>query len=324
MYPITPRFDLQKKLSWVGTILRRLSVDGLLALTLASVMICYGQSQSALSNINVSATVTASMGDILLYSYEIANPASSASSIWLFALDIVRTPEGAILPNTGLVNAPGFFTNTSDLVLQKNMNRFIPVGVQAPVNWDAGISNLGRVEWSAPDSSSNIIAGQSFSGFALSSHGLPGIRRAIAQAPIDYDNLPIRPPSDDSDLQRYVAELSALQSKATATTATIGPTAPPAVFVAADFLKAIISYKEQAVQQGWIKSAGVANSLDAKLNAAQGALARGDNSTAKNQLFALLNEVDAQSGKQASSEAVAGRHTKIRRRLGVSPAPFAE
>jgi hypothetical protein len=85
----------------------------------------------------------------------------------------------------------------------------------------------------------------------------------------------------------------------------VGPTAPPADFRLADFLQTIISYKEQAIQLGWIKDRGIGISLDAKLNAAQASLSRGDNRAATNQLSALLEEVDAQAGKQLSSEAVA-------------------
>jgi hypothetical protein len=123
----------------------------------------------------------------------------------------------------------------------------------------------------------------------VSSHGLLGIRVAIAQAPIDYDNLPIRPPSDDSDLQRYTADLSALQSKGTLNVATIGPTAPAAIFVAADFLKTIISYKEQAVKQGWIPDPRIANSLDAKLNAAQAVLGRGEQRRSEESIERVFN-----------------------------------
>ncbi len=86
---------------------------------------------------------------------------------------------------------------------------------------------------------------------------------------------------------------------------TIAPVAPPLNFVAADFLKTIQSYKEQAAEQGWISGAGIVTSLDVKLNVASAALARSDKATATNVLNAFLNEVSAQTGKTLSPEAVA-------------------
>jgi hypothetical protein len=50
----------------------------------------------------------------------------------------------------------------------------------------------------------------------------------------------------------------------------------PVSFNAARFLATIISQKEQAISQGWIKDQGIGISLDAKLNAAGASLARGD------------------------------------------------
>ena len=67
----------------------------------------------------------------------------------------------------------------------------------------------------------------------------------------------------------------------------------------------IQGYKEEALTLGWINDAGVADSLDVKLNAALVALQRGDNGTAKNILRALLHDVDAQADQHLTSEAVA-------------------
>ena len=54
---------------------------------------------------------------------------------------------------------------------------------------------------------------------------------------------------------------------------------------------------EHAASQGIITSQGVANSLLAKLDAAQSALDRGQTSAAINNLQAFINEVQAQAGK---------------------------
>jgi hypothetical protein len=285
--------------------MRTLSSFALLVSLLSLTKNIHGQSPQLLTAVRVSAVVTTSSTGIYVYSYEVTNPPQNTALIWLFGIDIATPSGGVHLSNEGLTNGPGYLQNTSQLVQRALGFGLIPVGLQGPQNWDSGLSRLGRAEWTASDAAPLIAPGQTLGIFEIDSRGLPGIRAATAQAPIDYDNLPIQPPVDESDLQRYAADLAALQSKGTARTMTIGPTAPPAIFVAADFLKTIISYKEQAVRQGWITNPGIVISLDAKLNAALMALGRGDANTAKNELEALLNELDAQKEKQLSSEASA-------------------
>jgi hypothetical protein len=62
-------------------------------------------------------------------------------------------------------------------------------------------------------------------------------------------------------------------------------------------IAALRSCVEHAVMMGHISSGGVANSLFAKLDAAQAALDRGQPDVAINKLSALVNAVEAQSGK---------------------------
>jgi hypothetical protein len=62
-------------------------------------------------------------------------------------------------------------------------------------------------------------------------------------------------------------------------------------------IAALTTCVEHAVSQGLITSQGVANSLLAKLNAAQAAQDRGQTSVAINDLQAFINEVQAQAGK---------------------------
>ncbi len=57
-----------------------------------------------------------------------------------------------------------------------------------------------------------------------------------------------------------------------------------------------------AFDMGHITNKGVANSLMAKLDAAQASLDRGNTSAAVNQLHAFINEVNAQAGKKIDAE----------------------
>ncbi len=172
-------------------------------------------------------------------------------------------------------------------------------------NWDSGLSNLGRIDWTAPDSAPLVDPGSSLEGFGLTSYGLPAIVSATVQAYVDIDSLPVRPPADGADVGRYASDVASIQSKLTVSVMTVGPTAPPKAFVPAVFLASIIEMKGEAFRQGWITNQGIERSLDAKLSAANDSLRRGDTTAAKNQLDAVLHEVDAQAGKALSVEAVA-------------------
>ncbi|HLE09386.1 MAG TPA: hypothetical protein VI914_07135, partial [Thermodesulfobacteriota bacterium] len=86
-----------------------------------------------------------------------------------------------------------------------------------------------------------------------------------------------------------------------------GPTAPPLDFKPLEFLNYIISLKHEAFTLGWIKNAGIENSLDKKLDSARKSLERGSATSAKNILSAFINEVEAQ-GCATYNDCPAGKH----------------
>jgi hypothetical protein len=67
----------------------------------------------------------------------------------------------------------------------------------------------------------------------------------------------------------------------------------------------LIAYKHRAYDKGWIDDAGVANSLDQKLENTRKQLDQGNTKAAKNTLAAFVNELEAQKGKHVSAEAYA-------------------
>ena len=244
--------------------------------------------------------------DILSYSYTVTNSELSAGSVWAIEIDISEQTGGVNLSAQGLVNGPGFLGQISQAVQESSSAvPVVPVGLQAPPHWRVGPSVNGHVVWNAAAAQAFIAPRGSMTGYQMLSRGLPAIRHFVAKPYLDVETLPIRPPFGPNDLARYEQDLATLETSVEAEGESIGPTAPPANFVAQDFLKTLQSYKKQALQQGWIKNAGIANSLDAKLNAAQASLTRGNTGAAKNQLNAFLDEVVAQTDKQLTSEAVA-------------------
>ena len=181
----------------------------------------------------------------------------------------------------------------------------IPVALDGPPGWLETVSVSGTASWIARSDGTSIIAGASANAYNITSPGLPGIRQLTAAADYDVDTLPVAPPKDPSDLSRYNSDFGAILSNFKFIQLTVGPTAPPADFRSLEFLQTIQSYKEQALRLGWIDNLGIANSLDSKIIAARQAVQAGDNGAARNILNALLNEIEAQSGKHLTSEAVA-------------------
>jgi hypothetical protein len=287
--------------------LRRVSCFCFALLLMALVVPCGAQNLPNLQAIKIVATVTASSTPgVFNYSYETANPAASTASVWKINVDISKPPGTIDLSSAGLVDGPGFLQEISDTVASDpTAVVVVPVALQAPVHWRVAISIDGTVAWFSATANFFIQPGGSSAGYVISSQGLPAIRSFIARPFVDVDTLSVTPPTGQGDVQRYLNEVTAIEDSVSAKGVTVAPTAPPATFQPVQFLQTIEGYKEQALKQGWINNAGVANSLDVKLNAALAALQMEDSATAKNVLNALLNEVEAQSNKHLSPEAVA-------------------
>jgi hypothetical protein len=256
---------------------------------------------------SVQGAVTPS-GSLFSYAYTVSNGAASTAGIWRIWLDLTAARNGISLSEIGLTNGECFLEPVAAAVrANPRAQPMIPVALVGPVAWQCGLALSGTAQWFAPDSALQISPGQSVGGFTVTSPGLPGLRAVAVEPLLDVQALDVKLPEDDSpgEIQAYIARVTSIRTAASFHATTVGPTAPPANFIPENFLQTVISYKEQAIKQGWIKDQGIGISLDAKLNAAQAALARGDNNTAANVLNALLNEVAAQAGKQLSSEAVA-------------------
>ena len=265
------------------------------------------QAQSVTSSVK-AAQVTGAVsnaGGIYVYSYSVANSNSSTAPIAQVHLDVSQPNGGVVLDATGLPKGLGFASAVAALNLADPAAKQVVMSTaDAPTGWTVGTSMNGTMLWGAATLNATIAPGQTQSGFSLYSRGIPAIRSFSAEPDLDVESLPLPEPAPET-LPDYVQALVQIRNQARTTGVTIAPTAPPVTFQPVQFLQSIQSYKEQAFKQGWINDAGVANSLDVKLNAAMSALQAQDTKTAKNILNALLNEVEAQSGKHLSPEAVA-------------------
>jgi hypothetical protein len=236
-------------------------------------------------------------GGVFSYRYKIDNPAENNGEIREISINIGRDVlVDAEVTGDGLT----YCAHHSEAASQKSLalTPMVPVGAATPTGWSCNYLPTGRFSFASFNSRYRIKPGTSQDGYTLKSMGIPGIRDILIEPAIDYQAFP---PDWEGDSSR----LQALREKVNFTAKTIGPKAPPKVFVPSNFIDYLISIKEQAFSLGWIKNQGLVTSLDAKLNNAKKKIASGDKKTAKNLLSAFQNEVQAQNGKQLTPEAYA-------------------
>lgn len=213
---------------------------------------------------NVGVTVElSSMG--ITYSYRVSNSTSSQQSI-----------------------------NSIFVELNKNT-----VDGIAPSGWDFGITGgadpTQRGNWSSVTVGSDIAPGTARDGLSMTSRFAPTIGPIFLRG-----NAPLPSYEDGEDIPDGVFPATVYDD------AVIIHTLVPSSFTVAGSSVSIAlleRLKHQAYDQGWITSAGVVTSLDAKLAAAREALERGQENTAGNQLRAFLNELEAQRGKKVNESA---------------------
>ncbi len=274
-----------------------------------------------LYDVEVKARVTLDqITGIYSYFYNIKNGSQSTGCIWHFEVDI-KKPEGGIdLPKEGLVNAPRF---ASLDIPDEDAPAMIPVTfpslpkIGKIIIWGAGLTGRGEASWGSKRYIYEIMPGDTIRGLIMTTYGLPTIRdfevepEYIAEKEDIISKFGI---SKDELIADHWKYLNAFYESLAWKGKTLGPTAPPADFKPIDFLNYIISLKHEAYNLGWIKNAGIEQSLDAKLDNAKKKIEQGNIEAAKNILNAFINEVEAQgcvtyedcsSGKHISPEAYA-------------------
>jgi hypothetical protein len=252
---------------------------------------------------------------VYTYSYTLSNPPTNTGALWTIDIDISMPADGIELSDEELINGPGYLENSSNAILEKSVPGIatipmVPIGIDSPPNWLGGLSVFGTAGWGCGELAL-MDPGQSMKGYRITSHGLPGIRAYKAQPYLDVDVLAssgvLTAPTGPEDLDKYKEDLANIKNSVSANGKTIGPTAPPAQFVALGFLAYLEDLKHQAFEQGWITNEGVVKSLDVKLDQARKHLQSGNQKAASNVLKAFLNEVSAQ-GCESFADCPEGKH----------------
>lgn len=175
--------------------------------------------------------------------------------------------------------------------------------------------------WSAVGDDAVVRPGGTVSGFAFTSKGLPGIQPFHAQGETPLPRLPegvnAPLPQDFEDQALQLTDFFRNSIRGT----TIGPTTTTTDAPAASLIAYLVEQKHAAASQGWIDNQGIVTSLDAKLQAAQNALEKGNTAAAINQLHAFREVLRAQNGKHVQPAATSLLSTGVEALLTRVQAP---
>lgn len=238
------------------------------------------------------------------YSYTVTNPAGNTGRIRSIRVDIARQPNNTrFIDSTGLTITIGAqslsFDELRAIFAPINPRPVVPVGTQVPGGWDSGLGANGFAAFSSGDpltvGSDMIVPGQTKSGFALISPGVPTIRQ------IEFiPHWVFLVESEDTVTPEEARQARAVKESLRFRTMTLGPSAvQPGAYEHWDQLRNDLN---QAIQLGWIPDATLATTLVNQLAEARQALDAIDGTLAKTRLQTLLQTVTQSAPAQRRPE----------------------
>lgn len=249
---------------------------------------------SPLKNVKVeTSTVFDDSNGIYSYSYRITNPASNDGEINTISVSIGRdSATDADVSSSGLSHCPHHSASAQMNLAQTPM---VNVGSSTPNGWSCDYGK-GEFVFGCVYERDAIKPGASSAGYVLKSFAPPGIREVSVAPTIDIDRLP--------DIYNEDADkLESLEKNLTWTGKTIGPKAPPKVFVALSYLDYLISLKDQSVALRWITEKNIEKDLNKIFARAKKKLGQCDERDLKEAIGELTEELNKHSRKGLSPEA---------------------
>ena len=291
-------------------------------LILLGVSMLQGQQLPYLRDVIFKCTVKQDgSGQIFTYHYKITNGTNSSGKIWTVEIDISRKASSVAYDTVGLRYGRNYIEESFRRAYPSLADRIVPVGF--PVihrRWIPAIANaLTAVFFGTP----LVSPGQALDSLILTSKALPALRRIVVEPHLSQEVWrAITPNLEDTSATALTLQQSdSIKESLRFRGLTVGPSAPPANFVALSFLDTLISYKHQAVSLGWLRDKrdedcdddekleeGIIRNLDKRLDKARRAIERGDSSKAKKELEKFVRKVEKirrRGEQQMTSEAYA-------------------
>ncbi len=251
------------------------------------------------TDVKVQAIATLdSVTGLYTYNYTISNPATNTGKIWTIDIDITRPPDSGYLSSEGLTIPVGSITiKTFDEEIadfEDPKIPMVPIGIRVPSGWTGDVQERGFAGFSSGEASTNILPGQTQSGFELISYGLPTIRQIEIEPWWIYVEDEDPTPEEDQ-LARQIEDSLIFHTK------TLGPTA--VILGSYNHWNQIRDDLNQAIQLGWISDTTLSNTLVTQLASAREAVDANDGTLAKNRLQTLLNTIAQSTSGQRRQEA---------------------
>src|SRR5213593_871906 len=245
-----------------------------------------------LQGVQVSAETTLDVGtELYTYGYTVSNPASNTGQIWNIQVDV--TSNSSLFFNTSALTIPKggvglkpFFQEVADLsplALPPNLT-LVPFGQQVPTGWNGGLMRNGLAYFTSGEPAVRILPGQTLSGFALVSPGMPTIRKIKVNPKWTYVVPEVHVTDDDEEIAAAQVKKAIIFS-----TFTLGPSGQtPGTFAHWDQVRDDLN---QAIQLGWIPDQALANALVSQLESARAAFNATDGTLAKSRLDTLIQTI---------------------------------
>lgn len=244
--------------------LRYQSIATRLLITIFSFLTLAGSSLS-FCEVRVSASVSKST-DTLIYLYTIKNLSTGSQRIDDFAVDFL---------------SPIYYS------------RIPAVRLSPPSWWGQHFADTNIFGWASHYDSTDIVGGDSLSGYKLFSFGLPCIANSYSW----YYTEPDIGEGDEND-STTIFDSAMIQK-------TIVPADPSTPFNALAFLDTLISYMTHARTLGWITTQSTADKYAGLFARAKSDIQAAKVPSARTRLDTVLVQVKADSGAMLTSEAYA-------------------
>ncbi len=220
------------------------------------------------------------------YSYTVANPSANTGEIDYIGIDITRPKDSLALPTSGLNIPYGRITKTFDQEAQDLDKSVIvvPVGITVPAGtaWRGFVGSVAGV-FPHP----YILPGQTQSGMAIYSPGLPSIRVVELRPFWLYEGIVT---DETSAASTQTEESLILRVK------TLGPWAPPMGNGGPSLtgmVAQISAWVDEAAALGWLKDPALRDALKTKID------------FAKNTYSATMTDADAAACRAALADFMA-------------------
>ncbi|MGH7167720.1 MAG: CARDB domain-containing protein [Nitrospiraceae bacterium] len=238
------------------------------------------------------------------YAYIVSNPAINTGHIWYITVDLTttvpRTSGTPAFDSSGLTIpiGPGLYPFDRELADLQPLGlpagtTVVSFGQSVPPGWSGGLSRAGRASFGSGSKADRIAPGQTLSGFAVISRGMPTIRKM--QLDPDWVLLVEGEATKEEEIAAREIERSIIFN-----TFTLGPSAhTPGTFAHWDQVRDDLN---QAIQLGWISDGQLANTLVSQVASVRHALEAADGTLIKTQLDTLIQTITQSTSAQRRRE----------------------